>query len=109
MASVAGREALRLQGYDYSAHGAYLVTTCVAGRRHLFGEVVDDGAVRLSALGEQALACLEEIERHHPGVRLDEHVVMPDHVHAIVVLPPGRCRGQIISRPYYTTGAVFQP
>jgi len=92
-----GRKPLRLAGYDYSAHGAYLVTTCVAGRRHALGAVVDS-TVHLSPLGELVAACLEEIEAHHPLVGLDEHVVMPDHVHAIVLLPP-RCRGETCLAP----------
>jgi REP element-mobilizing transposase RayT len=81
------RKRLRLQGYDYSLHGAYLVTVCVAERRSLLGRLVGE-SVQLSDLGERAKACLAQVPAHHAGVRLDEHVVMPDHVHAILLLPP---------------------
>jgi putative transposase len=101
---VPSRKLLRLAGYDYSAHGAYLVTTCVAGRRRLFG-VIEDDSVRLSPLGELVLTCLERIENHHPGVRLDEHIVMPDHVHAILLLPRD-CRGEIHLAPTPKLGVV---
>ena len=90
---VAHRKRLRLAGYDYSAHGAYLVTVCVAGRRPLLGTIRAERQC-LSRLGRLTLACLHDIEHHHAGVQLDEHVVMPDHVHAIVPLPPNRPDGR---------------
>ncbi len=81
------RKNLRLENYDYSAHGAYLVTICVAGKRPMLG-VIEHEAVRLSAIGDTVASYLRAIPEHCPGVRLDEHVVMPDHLHAILLLPP---------------------
>lgn len=75
----------RIDGFDYAAHGAYFVTVCVAGRRSLLGAMEGDG-VLLSPLGAIALECLRAVPNHHDGVKVDEHIVMPDHVHAIVVL-----------------------
>jgi putative transposase len=79
------RRSLRLAGYDYSQAGAYFVTICTHGRVCLFGEVVGD-TVRLSRMGEVVQACWEEMPEHYPGVEFDAFVVMPNHVHGIVVI-----------------------
>jgi putative transposase len=92
---VPDRKRLRLAGYDYSCHGAYLVTVCVAGRRQLLGTIHGE-RVHLSPLGRLTSTCLRDVGRHHAGVRLDEHVVMPDHVHAIVLLPADRPDGRTL-------------
>jgi putative transposase len=46
---------IRLQGYDYTAAGAYFITICSHEREHIFGEVID-GEMKLNALGEIAHA-----------------------------------------------------
>jgi len=77
------RRSVRIVGYDYAQPGAYFVTLCVAGRRSMFGRVVD-GVVILSPLGtiaEQALIWLSERYSH---IRIPEYAVMPNHLHAIV-------------------------
>ena len=79
------RRSIRLRGYDYSEPGAYFLTICTHGREALLGTVVD-GGVRLSAYGGIALRCWEELPSHYPHVGLDAFVVMPNHIHAVVVL-----------------------
>jgi len=74
-----------LPRYDYGQPGAYFVTVVAAGRERLFGDVVA-GAMRLNALGEIVDACWSAIPDHHPGVALDVHVVMPNHLHGIIVI-----------------------
>jgi REP element-mobilizing transposase RayT len=61
------------------------VTIVVKDRRCDFGRVVID-AVDLSELGRAADACWRQIPEHHKGVGLDEYVVMPNHVHGIVII-----------------------
>jgi len=74
-----------LLGHDYAQPGAYFVTICTAQRACVFGEAVD-GAVRLTDLGRLAETCWLAIPEHFPTVELDAFVVMPNHVHGIVVL-----------------------
>jgi REP element-mobilizing transposase RayT len=78
-------ESSRLKGWDYRNPGHYFVTICTRGRGHFFGRVAG-GDVRLLAVGEIAAQCWTEIPQHHAGVALDEWVVMPNHVHGIIVL-----------------------
>lgn len=74
----------RLANYDYSSPGVYFLTLCSWGRLSVFGKC-EGGAVELSQWGE----VLDEEWRRTPRlrlyVRLDSYVVMPDHLHGIVV------------------------
>ena len=83
------RRSMRLPGYDYTRPGAYFVTICAL--THLFGRVRGEEMV-LSPIGVIARECWEEIPNHFEQVRLDTYVVMPDHVHGILVFrdDPGR-------------------
>ncbi|MCP9469504.1 MAG: hypothetical protein NNA31_05825 [Nitrospira sp.] len=80
------RRSIRLKGYDYSQDGAYFVTICTHNRVCLFGEVVD-GELRLNELGEIVAWTWRDLPNHVPNVELDAFVVMPNHVHGIVVIP----------------------
>lgn len=80
-----GRKSPRLKGYDYTEAGAYFVTICTLNRVRLFGDVVDD-AMRLNTLGEVVFSCWDDLPRHYSHVELDAFVVMPNHVHGIIVL-----------------------
>ena len=79
------RRSLRLRDYDYTACGAYFVTICAADRRCIFGSITN-GTVHLSQLGGIADDCWLAIPQHFPNVELDEHVVMPNHMHGILAL-----------------------
>ncbi|WP_028295363.1 transposase [Olivibacter sitiensis] len=75
----------RASWWDYGANATYFVTICTKDRVPFFGEVVD-GFVRLSEIGEFVERSWKEIPNHFPFVILDEFVVMPNHVHGIVVI-----------------------
>ena len=79
------RKSPRLRDYDYSQSGAYFVTICTNQRRHLFGEV-DAGNMRCSRLGQIAADELQVILQRWPHIELDLFVVMPNHVHAILII-----------------------
>ena len=88
------RRSIRLQGYDYTQAGAYFITLGTYGREPLFGRV-QDGQMYLNAVGEMVAEEWERLERRFPSVELDVFCVMPDHMHAILVLADrgaGRCR-----------------
>jgi REP element-mobilizing transposase RayT len=85
------RRTIRLQGYDYTASGAYFVTICTHQRQCLFGEIVG-GEMRLNVLGHLIHANWQHLPHHFPSLILDAFVVMPNHIHGILVLtnPPDR-------------------
>jgi putative transposase len=74
---------LRLPGYNYAQAGAYYVTPTTWRMRHLFGEVVD-GEMILNDYGRIVEASWNAIEDHFKNTVLDEHVVMPNHMHGII-------------------------
>jgi REP element-mobilizing transposase RayT len=71
------RRSIRLQNHDYAKPGGYFVTTCTAGREPLFAETALYSAV------EEAWTWLPT---RFKNVDIDEFVIMPDHVHFVVVL-----------------------
>jgi putative transposase len=79
------RKAIRLPGYDYSQAGEYFVTMCVKDREHLFGRVDADRMV-LNEFGEIVDWCWKDLPNHYPCVQTDAFVIMPNHVHGIIVI-----------------------
>lgn len=79
------RHTIRRPGYDYAQQGAYYLTICTDDRRHWFGRIAD-GVMHPSPIGELAQQCWDAIPQHMPHVDVGEFVVMPNHVHGIVVI-----------------------
>jgi putative transposase len=84
------RRSIRMRKYDYSAHAIYFITLCTHKRASLFGTILHN-SVQLSPIGELVQNLWIETPEARPGVVLDAFIIMPDHLHAIVILPgPGR-------------------
>jgi REP-associated tyrosine transposase len=96
------RRSIRLKGYDYAQAGAYFVTICTHERAHLFGQVVED-MMMPNALGDIVQWCWHAIPEHMPHADIDEFVVMPNHVHGIVVIGE---RAMDAGRPGAVVGGV---
>jgi REP element-mobilizing transposase RayT len=86
------RKSIRLHGHDYSGSGYYFITICVKDRRPLFGNVVGTTApgrptVELTPIGQCVAETIRNATRNN--VEIDKYVVMPNHVHVIVILRDG--------------------
>jgi putative transposase len=79
------RRAMRLCGYDYAQPGMYFVTVCTAGRMALFGEI-RDAQMWVNEAGRIVEAAWKELPGHYPCLVIDAFVVMPNHVHGIIIL-----------------------
>jgi REP-associated tyrosine transposase len=86
------RQSLRLPAYDYSQAGAYFITVCTQNRLMLFGEVID-ADVRLNELGMIAQRTWDDLPSRYHGIDLDAFVIMPNHVHGIIILADESERG----------------
>jgi len=75
----------RLRGYDYSQAGYYFITICTKDRICWFGDVKNGEMVK-SKIGEIAEKCWLEIPSHFPFIGLEEFIVMPNHIHGIIVI-----------------------
>lgn len=82
-----------MQGYDYSHSGAYFVTICTQNRTCLFGPVVD-GVMVLNDAGWMVQTVWDEMPQYYTCIETDEFVIMPNHIHGIVVLVGEPPRGR---------------
>lgn len=102
------RRSIRLRGHDYSRAGAYFVTVCVQNRECLFGHIVGAAPcgrpqMVLNDAGIMIQTVWDEIPPHYPGIEIDTFVVMPNHIHGIIVIvgagpracPNGRVGGAV--------------
>jgi len=99
------RRSIRLANHDYASTGAYFLTICAAHRACLFGSVRNQEVV-LSDLGIVTKNLLRQVPFHVGDVDLDAFVVMPNHVHAIVMMP-GDGRGTACRAPTVHTPEAF--
>ena len=79
------RRSIRVHGFDYSQSGGYFVTIVTRQRECLFGEIVN-GEMLLSDCGKIAEECWCAIPEHFPNVELGAYVIMPNHMHGIVII-----------------------
>ncbi len=75
----------RLQGYDYGKNGAYFITICTQNRVHYFGEI-ENGKMILNELGKLAEQFWVEIPNQFPFLELGNFVVMPNHIHGVLII-----------------------
>lgn len=87
---------MRLQNFDYTAAGAYFVTICTHQRAEVFG-LIEAGKVELSSAGKVVESVWKEIPTHHAYVELDEFVVMPNHIHGILVINESPVGARVIA------------
>ena len=79
------RRATRLRAYDYSQPGAYFVTICSHRRDPIFG-TLHERSIKLNRAGQIVTTWWRLLPYRYPRITLDEFVVMPDHIHAIVII-----------------------
>jgi REP element-mobilizing transposase RayT len=105
------RRSIRLAGYDYAQAGAYFLTVCTFKRECLFGEVVA-GSMVLNPAGYVVAEEWVKTAAIRAEIELDEWVVMPNHIHGIVMI---RARGGDVrigrrgDRPVAPTSSLTRP
>lgn len=77
-------ETCRLKSHDYSGNAAYFVTICTKDMIQYFGNV-NGGKMILNDFGEYTQKCWNDIPKHFPNVSLKEFVIMPNHIHGIII------------------------
>jgi len=79
------RRSIRLKGYDYAQSGAYFITLCTWQRQSVFGEIANN-QIQLNTYGEIIQFHWDSLPKHYHYLKLDEFIIMPNHVHGILVL-----------------------
>ena len=98
MADLPKRKPARLKEYDYSVPGAYFVTVCTHNRKCLLSSIVGEGLCALpkntlTTIGQEIEKTIQFINESYTGVTIDKFVIMPNHIHLIVVLDDSGGRG----------------
>ena len=90
---LAKRKHPRLENYDYSSAGAYFVTICTQNRRCMLSRIVGRGLapaetikIKYTSFGEIARRQLLLLEDRYPYLSVDQYAIMPNHIHAIIIL-----------------------
>ncbi|MCJ2541532.1 transposase [Thermostichus vulcanus] len=102
------RRSIRLKGYDYSQAGAYFVTICTKDRQCLFGEI-HAGDMFLNDAGLILYDVWYGLPNHYLHIELDAFVVMPNHIHGIIVLSDPPVGAGFKPAPTPTTSAPIAP
>lgn len=79
------RRSIRLKGYDYSNAGVYFVTICIQNRECLLGEITN-GEMKLNEYGKIVEYTWNDLINHNQHIQLDNYIVMPNHVHGIIII-----------------------
>ena len=82
------RCSIRLKGYDYAQNGAYFITICVQNRVCLFGDIVNQ-KMRLNASGRMVDVQWQQLPNRFNHIKLDEYILMPNHLHGIIIVGAG--------------------
>lgn len=83
------RKSQRLKSFDYATEKYYFVTICTKDKQNLFCNIKNINDIlkmEYSYIGEITLIHLRNIEKHFEGVKIDKYVIMPNHIHIIVVI-----------------------
>ncbi len=85
------RKTNRLKGYDYSQTGGYFITICVKNKENILwsnigGSLSNEKSI-LSDIGSLVNMAIKNIPHIYDGVSVDKYVIMPNHVHLILILP----------------------
>jgi putative transposase len=90
------RKQLRLSKFNYSLRGSYFVTICVDNMQCCLSKI-DDGELILNSFGRIAQSQWQWLDQQYPYVSVENFIVMPNHVHAIVDIIPKKRYGKILS------------
>ncbi len=102
----ADRRSLRLSGHAYTGPEAYFVTLCSYQNKCLFGDVVD-GQIRLSRVGLLVQKEWLRTAQVRPYIELDTYVVMPNHLHAVLIFTGGNLDSVKIPRTKKEVGPTL--
>lgn len=75
----------RLKNYNYALEGYYFITICTKEKHHFFGEIIEE-KMQYNRIGRIANNSIERIEEIYKTLKLDKYVIMPNHIHMILII-----------------------
>lgn len=92
------RRSIRLKGYDYSQPGEYFVTICTEQKQSIFGKIIN-GKIQLNEWGILAEKFISITENHFQRIKFDTYIIMPNHIHIIIIIENPAAAGARSPRP----------
>ena len=89
------RKSPRIPGYDYATPNYHFITICTHEKNCIFWS-----GGKLNTFGQIAFDAAMQISAHFPGNRVDSFVVMPNHIHMILVVEPGGTDATVVIGQY---------
>ncbi len=80
------RKSPRLQGHDYSHAGVYFITICTENRAQILSRISETAENKLTVYGKIAEEQLLLLEKRFSNIKIDAHVIMPNHIHMLLVV-----------------------
>jgi REP element-mobilizing transposase RayT len=96
------RRSICLKGYDYSQAGLYFVTICVQNRHCLFGKITNNEMI-LNEYGKIAYNEWVKTPNIRSNIQLDVFIVMPNHIHGIIVITDNAAGRGVLHTPHDNT------
>ena len=102
------RKPNRLKNYDYSSNGMYFITICSKNKEHIFGKIVGatigrPSGMYLSQYGKIVKQAIDNINTHYPAVHVEKYVVMPNHLHLLLLIDTYNESGRPMVAPTIST------
>jgi putative transposase len=99
MTNLPKKKNIRLKNYDYSKAGYYFITICTSKRLNLLSNIVGCGLnttplTELKQIGTEIIRSIEFISNQYQNVSIDAYIIMPNHIHLIIVLQENKLDGQ---------------
>src|SRR4030042_2350936 len=79
------KKSMRLHYYDYSSNGYYFVTICTKNKINYFGNIENE-RIKLNNYGKIVKNFWEQIPFYYKNIYLDEFIIMPNHIHGIIII-----------------------
>jgi REP element-mobilizing transposase RayT len=92
-----------MPSHDYSQPGAYFITVCTQDRERMFGHIAD-GEMHLNNAGQIIQQVWDELQVFYPYIGTDEFIIMPDHIHGIIMLGAAPCGRPGTDAQFLTSG-----
>lgn len=99
------RRSIRLRGHDYAGGGAYFITICTQDKQCVLGRIAE-GQMFVNEAGQIVQRAWERLPESFPGVLLDTFQIMPNHLHAVLVIPGA---GLEPGLAWATSAPMFEP
>ena len=102
------KDSSRLNKWDYSWPGYYFITICVKNRKDYWFGMVENGKIELNVVGKKAEKYWREIPKHFNFIDIDEFVIMPNHIHGIILIKNDSKRKEFYKDSIYKDSIEFK-